>query len=331
MTADGPKDLTTDELFDGKKVVLFSPCPARSRRPATPSTCRASWSWPTRFSAKGVDTIACLAVNDVFVMKAWGKSGDVGDKVLMLADGNGDYTRALGLELDATGFGMGERAQRFAMRRGGRRRRSSCWSKRGGEFKVSRPTTSSPGSEPAPAARSGTASNRSPTRPKSATSKIGASRILVDRDDGARVLDAREVLDGAGDADRDVQLRRDDLAGLAHLQVVGRVACVHRRARCTDGGTELVGQLVEHLEVLGAAQRPTAGDDARAVCRSAGRSRRADTETKRVWVGSSALTAAASRSAPSRPWLRRLERGGAHRGDDLAPASTSTVRIALPA
>jgi peroxiredoxin len=65
--------------------------------------------------AKGVDTIACMAVNDVFVMNAWGKSSNVGDKVLMLADGNGDYARALGLEMDGKGFGMGMRGQRFAV------------------------------------------------------------------------------------------------------------------------------------------------------------------------------------------------------------------------
>jgi peroxiredoxin len=65
--------------------------------------------------AKGVDTIACMAVNDVFVMNAWGKQSGAGDKVLMLADGNGDYARALGLELDAKGFGMGLRGQRFAL------------------------------------------------------------------------------------------------------------------------------------------------------------------------------------------------------------------------
>ena len=62
-----------------------------------------------------MDTIACMAVNDVFVMSAWGRDQVVGDKVLMLADGNGDYARALGLELDATGFGMGMRGQRFAI------------------------------------------------------------------------------------------------------------------------------------------------------------------------------------------------------------------------
>ena len=68
-----------------------------------------------RIKAKGVDTIACTAVNDVFVMNAWGKSGGVGDKILMLADGNGEYVKALGLELNATGFGMGMRGQRFAI------------------------------------------------------------------------------------------------------------------------------------------------------------------------------------------------------------------------
>lgn len=65
--------------------------------------------------ARGVDKVACVAVNDVFVMDAWARAHNVGDSVLMLADGNGDFTRALGLELDATGFGMGIRSQRYAM------------------------------------------------------------------------------------------------------------------------------------------------------------------------------------------------------------------------
>ena len=65
--------------------------------------------------AKGVDTIACMAVNDVFVMDAWGKDRSVGDSVMMLADGNGDYAKALDLELDGSGFGMGQRGQRFAI------------------------------------------------------------------------------------------------------------------------------------------------------------------------------------------------------------------------
>jgi peroxiredoxin len=114
MTKDGPKDLTTDDLFKGKKVVLFSVPGA-----FTP-TCDAKHlpgfvQLADQIRAKGVDTIACMAVNDVFVMNAWGKQSGVGDKVLMLADGNGDYARALGLELDAKGFGMGMRGQRFAI------------------------------------------------------------------------------------------------------------------------------------------------------------------------------------------------------------------------
>ena len=68
-----------------------------------------------KLKAKGVDTVACLAVNDVFVMDAWGKASGVGDKILMLADGNADFTKALGLELDASGFGMGTRGKRFAL------------------------------------------------------------------------------------------------------------------------------------------------------------------------------------------------------------------------
>jgi peroxiredoxin len=114
MVKEGPKDLTTAELFDGKRVVLFSVPGA-----FTP-TCDAKHlpgylELADQIRAKGVDTIACMAVNDVFVMNAWGKQSGAGDKVLMLADGNGDYARALGLELDAKGFGMGLRGQRFAL------------------------------------------------------------------------------------------------------------------------------------------------------------------------------------------------------------------------
>jgi len=114
MTREGPKDLTTDELFKGKRVVLFSVPGA-----FTP-TCDAKHlpgfvQLADQIRAKGVDTIACMAVNDVFVMNAWGKASSVGDKILMLADGNGDYARALGLELDASKFGMGKRGQRFAI------------------------------------------------------------------------------------------------------------------------------------------------------------------------------------------------------------------------
>src|SRR5512134_3040865 len=114
MTKEGPQNLTTDQLFAGKKVVLFSVPGA-----FTP-TCDAKHlpgfvEKAGDLKSKGVDTVACMAVNDVFVMNAWGKHSNVGDKVLMLADGNGDYARALGLELDAKGFGMGVRGQRFAI------------------------------------------------------------------------------------------------------------------------------------------------------------------------------------------------------------------------
>ncbi len=114
MGKDGPQKVTTDELFKGKKVVLFSVPGA-----FTP-TCDARHlpgyvELADQIKAKGVDSIACTAVNDVFVMNAWGKSGGVGDKILMLADGNGEYVKALGLELNATGFGMGTRGQRFAL------------------------------------------------------------------------------------------------------------------------------------------------------------------------------------------------------------------------
>lgn len=114
MTADGPGPVETDAFFAGKKVVLFSVPGA-----FTP-TCSAKHlpGFVTRADeilAKGVDAIACMSVNDVFVMHAWGKDAGVEDKVAMLADGNGDFTKAIGLELDGTGFGMGMRSQRFAM------------------------------------------------------------------------------------------------------------------------------------------------------------------------------------------------------------------------
>ena len=114
MTQDGPQKITTEQLFAGKTVVLFSVPGA-----FTP-TCDAKHlpgfvETADQLKAKGVDSIACMAVNDVFVMNAWGKHSGVGDKILMLADGNGSYAKTLGLELDATKFGMGVRGQRFAI------------------------------------------------------------------------------------------------------------------------------------------------------------------------------------------------------------------------
>lgn len=114
MTGDGPGALSSDDLFAGKKVVLVSVPGA-----FTP-TCSASHlpgfvEHSVAIHAKGVDTVAFMSVNDVFVMHAWGKDQNVSDKVTMLADGNGEYARALGLEFDGNAFGMGMRGQRFAI------------------------------------------------------------------------------------------------------------------------------------------------------------------------------------------------------------------------
>ena len=113
MSDNGPQPLSTADLFGDKKVVLFSVPGA-----FTP-TCSAKHlpgfvDNADAILAKGVDEIACMSVNDVFVMNAWGKSANA-DKIQMLVEGNGDFTRAIGLELDATGFGMGQRSQRFAL------------------------------------------------------------------------------------------------------------------------------------------------------------------------------------------------------------------------
>lgn len=113
-TAEGPKELTTEEVFGGKTVILF----------ATPGaftpTCSARHvpgylQNLDALRAKGVDTVACVAVNDVFVMEAWRKEIGVDDRILMLADGAGVVTKALGLELDLTARGLGIRSQRYAM------------------------------------------------------------------------------------------------------------------------------------------------------------------------------------------------------------------------
>src|SRR5690606_20025785 len=110
----GPEPVTTDALFGGKKVVLFSVPGA-----FTP-TCSAKHlpgyiSNFDQLKAKGVDTVACMAVNDVFVMKAWGESSKAAGKVEMLAEGSGGYARAWGLELDASKFGLGQCSKRLWM------------------------------------------------------------------------------------------------------------------------------------------------------------------------------------------------------------------------
>ncbi len=114
MTADGPEGVSADELFGGKKVVLFA-LPG-----AFTPTCSARHlpgflANAAAIKARGVDTIACLAVNDVFVMSAWGEAQHVGDKVMMLADGAAAFSKAAGLDWDLGGHGLGVRSQRYAM------------------------------------------------------------------------------------------------------------------------------------------------------------------------------------------------------------------------
>lgn len=114
MTSDGPTKMTTQDVFGGKTVALFAVPGA-----FTP-TCSAKHlpgyvEKAAELRAKGVDAIACTSVNDVFVMGAWGKDQGVGDDVIMLADGNGDFAAATGLEMDGSGFGMGKRSKRYSM------------------------------------------------------------------------------------------------------------------------------------------------------------------------------------------------------------------------
>lgn len=111
---DGPQALTNDQVFKGKTVVLFA-LPG-----AFTPTCSARHlpgfkDKAAEFKAKGVDTIACLSVNDAFVMAAWAKDQGIDGQVLMLADGNADFTKKVGLEFDGAKFGMGVRSQRYAM------------------------------------------------------------------------------------------------------------------------------------------------------------------------------------------------------------------------
>ena len=114
MTADGPSAITTDDIFKGKTVALFglpgafTPTCSAQHLPGFVANADA-------LKAKGVDSIVCLAVNDVFVMGAWGKDQNVGDKVTLVADGSAAFTKAAGLELDLTEKGLGLRCQRFSM------------------------------------------------------------------------------------------------------------------------------------------------------------------------------------------------------------------------
>jgi len=113
MGEKGPQDIASDAIFAGKKVVLFA-VPGAFTPGCTVTHLPGYVVQADKIKAKGVDSIVCLAVNDAFVMDAWGKSQNA-EELIMLADGNGDFTKAIGLELDATGFGMGTRSKRYAM------------------------------------------------------------------------------------------------------------------------------------------------------------------------------------------------------------------------
>ncbi len=114
MTSEGPKELKTSEIFDGKKVVLFAVPGAY-----TPSCHNQHLpGFLTNVDAireKGVDTVACIAVNDMFVMGAWAQETGSNDKILFLSDGNAEFTKSVGLDFDGSGFGLGTRSKRYVM------------------------------------------------------------------------------------------------------------------------------------------------------------------------------------------------------------------------
>ena len=114
MTGDGMAELSTDELFSGKRVAVFG-LPGAFTRTCSAKHLPGFVGNADALKAKGIDTIVCVAVNDVFVMDAWGKSQDVGEKVMMAADGSAVFTKALGLESDMSAKGFGLRCRRFSM------------------------------------------------------------------------------------------------------------------------------------------------------------------------------------------------------------------------
>ena len=113
MGAEGPEDMSTDEVFAGKKVVFFA-VPGAFTPGCSMTHLPGYVVNADKIKEKGVDSIVCMSVNDAFVMGAWGKAQNA-EEILMLADGNGEFTSAIGMELDASGFGMGSRSKRFAM------------------------------------------------------------------------------------------------------------------------------------------------------------------------------------------------------------------------
>jgi len=114
MTGDGQQKLSTDTIFTGRKVVLFA-VPGAFTPTCSMNHLPGFVAAAEQIKAKGVDTIACVAVNDVHVMNAWGKHAGAEGKIMMLADGNGDFARATGLNVDLKPYGMGERSKRYSM------------------------------------------------------------------------------------------------------------------------------------------------------------------------------------------------------------------------
>ena len=114
MTDEGPKPVSMAEISSGKKVVLFA-VPGAFTPTCSVQHLPGFLEKNSDLKEKGVDVIACVSVNDPFVMKAWGEDRNVGDDVMMLSDGNGEFTAAIGLEMDGSGFGLGTRSQRYAM------------------------------------------------------------------------------------------------------------------------------------------------------------------------------------------------------------------------
>ena len=241
MTDSGPGAISTDELFAGKKVVLvavpgaFTPTCSANHLPGFIDKA-------DDLSAKGVDTVACMSVNDVFVMDAWGKDREVGDKVVMLADGNGEYAAALGLEMDASGQqGRGGTGQPVAFQTAKGSIPASPPDGRRGGFHASHRTRT------ALLLLQGLFQLRHDREQVTYQADVRDFEnwrvlVLVYSDDCSGIFDAGQVLDGARDTDSNIQFGRNDLASLADLHVVGNVTRVDRRTRCPDPGAHAIGE-----------------------------------------------------------------------------------------
>src|ERR1700752_2499170 len=114
LSPEGVKAVSSDEFFAGKKVALFA-VPGAYTRTCSQRHLPGYVDKAAELKAKGVDTIACIAVNDPAVMGAWGKSQSVGDKIMMLAEGSGDFARAVGMDIDLSRAGLGTRSKRYSM------------------------------------------------------------------------------------------------------------------------------------------------------------------------------------------------------------------------